>query len=114
MEGFGSDFAELKGHCVLIPAAHNFSHINKTDDIIKWLDPMVSPDLSHCTSFEDKLAVLFTIKEKWTVGELGRFLGGTLEPELSLNVMLQRNARTLKEPNPYDKSKTTAFYIKKF
>ena len=81
----------------MVPAAHNFGNISKTDDIIKWLNPMLSPEFSECNSFESKLAILFTIKEKWTLGELTRMLKDTLEPDQTLATLLQRNARTVKE-----------------
>lgn len=90
-EGFGSELAELRGKCILIPAAHNFNHVSRTDDIIKWLDPMLSPEFSTATNtFDSKLATLFSIKEKWTLGELDCMLKGTLEPEQTLATLLQR------------------------
>ena len=95
-EGFGSDLVELKGHCVIIPAAHNYTNVNKTDDIIKLLHPQLSPELAYCNSFESTLAALFQLKEKWTLTELEGILKDTLEPEQSFMIMLQRNARTLK------------------
>ena len=99
----------------MIPAAHNFNHVSRTDDIIKWLDPMLSPDFSSTSNtFDSKLATLFSIKEKWTLGEMDSMLKGTLEPEQALSTLLQRNARTIKEPNPYGAKKITIFYIKKF
>ena len=103
-EGFGTEFAELRGQSILIPAVHNENHINRTDDIIKWLDPMLSPEFleSNSITFESKLATLFSIKKKWTLGELDCLLRGTLEPEQTLATLLQRNARTLKEPNPFN------------
>ena len=72
----------------MVPSAHNFGNICKTDDIIKWLNPLLSPEFSACNSFESKLAILFTIKEKWTLGELDRMLRDTLEPEQTLISML--------------------------
>ena len=87
-EGFGKDFAELRGHCFLIPAVHNFNHISRTDDIIKWFNPIIAPEFQNSTSFVDKLAILFTIKEKWTLGELDTILKDTLEPEQTIAMML--------------------------
>lgn len=80
-EGLGTDLAELKGHCVIIPAAHNYSNLNRTDNIIKLLHPMLSPELARCSSFESTLAALFQLKEKWTLTELESILKKTLEPE---------------------------------
>ena len=113
-EGFGSDFVELRGHCVLIPAAHNFNHLSRTDNIIKWLDPMLSREFERSHTFETKLAILFNIKEKWTLSELDIMLKETLEPEQNLASLLMRSARTLKETNPFNAAKITIFYIKKF
>ena len=104
----------MKGLCILIPAKHNYNYLHKTDTILKWLDPMLSIEFEACTTFEQKLAVLFTVKEKWTAGELELYLKSTLEPEQNLQVLLQRNSRTVKEQNPFDAKKTTLFYIKKF
>ena len=97
-----------------MPAVHNQTSVNRTDDIIKELHPLLSEELSSCVSFESKLAALFTIKEKWTLTELDALLQGTLEPEQAMTTMLQRNARTVKEANPFTPGKTTVFYIKKF
>lgn len=98
----------------MIPAVHNFKHLAKTDDIIRWLHPILSPELEAASTFEARLATLFTIKEKWTLVELTAMLKDTLEPEQSLGPMLQRNARSLKEQNPFTQGKMTTFYIKKF
>ena len=46
-----------------------------------------------------------SIKQKWTIDELGRYLKGTLEPEQSMSVLLSRNSRTVKEKNPFDATK---------
>jgi len=80
-EGFGKEFAELRGHCILVPAAHNYNNLNKTDDIIKQLHPVLSPECAGRSTFETMLAALFAIKEKWTLPELDTFLKGTVEPE---------------------------------
>ena len=80
-EGFGDELAELRGLCVVIPAKHNFSEIARTDTILKYLDPMLSPEFSASMTFVEKLQVLFSIKEKWTLGELELYLKDTLEPE---------------------------------
>ena len=79
---------ELRGHCILVPAKHNFSHLHKTDDIIKWIHPVLSPEFDACTSFETKLKVLLKIKEKWTLTELETMLKDLVEPEQSLASML--------------------------
>ena len=87
-EGFGSEFAELKGHCILVPATQNQTNINRTDDIIKYLHPILSAEFADCITFESKLARAFSIKQKWTVGELEVLLKNTLEPEQVLSTML--------------------------
>ena len=99
---------------MVIPAKHNFDEIAKTDTILKYLDPMLSPEFKSSLTFVDKLAVLFSIKEKWTIGELELYLKDTLEPEQNFQTLLQRNTRTLKEQNPFDAKRTTLFYTKKF
>ena len=80
-EGFGSDYSELRGHCILIPKSQNFNSISKTDDIIKQLNPMISSEFTQSQTFEQKIAILFNLKEKWTLGELELYLKDTLEPE---------------------------------
>ena len=67
--------------CVVIPAKHNFNEISKTDTILKYLNPTLSPEFSVSLSFVEKLQVLFSIKEKWTFTELELYLKDTLEPE---------------------------------
>lgn len=73
---------------MLVPAAHNFNHVSRTDDIIKWLNPLLSPEFAKSQTFESKLAILFNIKEKWTSGELDVMLRDTLEPEQTLASLL--------------------------
>ena len=68
----------------MIPAKHNYNFIHKTDTILKWLDPILSIEFEACTTFEQKLAILFSLKEKWTQSELDLYLKGTLEPEQNL------------------------------
>ena len=82
---------------------------------MKWLDPMMSVEFETCTTFEKRITMMFeSIKQKWTIDELGRYLKGTLEPEQNMTVLLSRNSRTVKEKNPFDATKSTTFYVKKF
>ena len=115
-EGFGDKFADLKGQAVLIPAVHNGDCLNKTDDIILWLDPFQSTrfENDNIVSIESRLSTLFQIKEKWTLTELEAQLTSFLEPEQNITTVLSRGARQIKEVNPFNSSKTTPFYIKKF
>ena len=73
---------------------------------MKWLDPMMSVEFETCTTFEKRITMMFeSIKQKWTIDELGRYLKGTLEPEQNMSVLLSRNSRTIKEKNPFDATK---------
>ena len=81
-EGYGNKFVDIRDNAVIIPSVHNNDSVNKTDNIILWLDPYLSDRLDEClASVESRMATLFAIKEKWTLQELDIQLKDFLEPE---------------------------------
>jgi len=68
----------------------------------------------YLETVEQRLEVLFKLKEKWTLCELEVLLGEFLEPDVKMLVMLGKQTRQLKEPSPLDKARLITYYIKKF
>lgn len=56
----------LKGYAILIPA-NELKVINKTDDVIRLLNPYYSIEFEFCYGMAEKrLEAMFTVKDKWT------------------------------------------------
>jgi hypothetical protein len=81
---------------------------------IRFLHPYFSPEFEGDLSTEDRLRVLFSIKDKWTLSELEAQLATFLEPETKLGLWLGKNTRSASEPNVFDKSKSCNYFVKKF
>jgi len=76
-EGFGNDFGDLRSLAIIKPAS-------KPEAVtLKYLNVYHS---LQADAFEARLNALFTIKEKWTIGELETYLDEWVEPEQKLAV----------------------------
>ncbi len=70
-----ADLSFLSGLAILIPMSEFKAVQDKRDHVINLLSQFYSKELSHCQgSAEDRLAALFSIKDKWTKGELEVYL----------------------------------------
>ena len=102
------DLSSVAGQAIIIPYAHQRVHERNTsaqDDIIMALNPYFHPELVKCMeNIEQRIEVLFKIKEKWTARELKSLLQDFCEPEIDakFDLWLNKNSRTIKGQNPYD------------
>jgi len=112
-EGLGDDFGYLVSYAVIIPTT---TKPEKWDqNVVVYLHKHYNAALAAAsTSFESRLAALFEIKPRWTYGELETYLNEWVEPELKLQTLLGRLARTVKDDNPFMAGKQCIYYTKKF
>ena len=108
------DLSFLKGYAILIPASELKANY-RDDHVIKSLHIYYAEEFRHCLgSHEKRLEVLFTIKEKWTKGELETYLTPFIDLTLKFDTYLMKNTRMIREKNPFDPSQEVAYYVKKF
>lgn len=109
------DLSFIIGQAVIIPKDQIKLVMDKKDHAIRSLHPYFAPELDGCgSSAEKRLEALFALKEKWTKSELESYLTPFIDLTVKFDTYLMKNTRMIKEANPFDPSKETAYYIKKF
>ncbi len=103
------DLRYLKGHAILLPSSQ-LKQYDQHDDAIKLLE--IYDGVLESSSAEARLVSLFRVKDKWTADELHIYLADWLE--MGWETFLLKNAKMLKEKNPFDESKEITYYINKF
>jgi hypothetical protein len=76
--------------------------IQGTDWSLQSLDCYFDQAIFDEDNFEKRLLKLFTLKEKWTIGEIDAFLGEFVEPGVKLLVVLGKLTRQVKDVNPFN------------
>jgi hypothetical protein len=80
-----------RGLAIIIPGSEQ-KLVNKTDDIIRILDPYNSDEfLLSYGSAEKRLEKLFEIKDKWIIGELKVYLQEFIELGVNFDSYLLKN-----------------------
>lgn len=89
--------------------------MSKHDDVIRLLHPYYSAEFEYSNnSAEKRLDALFEIKDKWTQQELVHYLRRFVDIGVNFDNYLIKNAKIIREKNPFDQRKDIAYYLKKF
>lgn len=104
----------MKGYAIIIPS-QELRMLNKQDDVIRLLHPYYSSEFDACGNSHDKrLLALFEIKDRWTYQELTLYLKQFIDIGVNFDTYLLKNAKVIKEKNPFNPDKDINYYLRKF
>jgi len=86
--------------------------MNFNDDIVMTLDYKLDNSIL-ANSTEERFTKLFDVKSKWNREEMQAYMQDFIVGD-ELDKFLLRNAKSVKEQNPFDPSQTIISYMKKF